>query len=134
MKYYISYLFIFFIISNLFLNSIEFKARQLDILIWNIHRKESFFSRFIHFYFRIRRMYSAHFVGMCINSKYLKIDTNVRYVNVKFVNVKIYFDFLSSIVSSYHIRTAKFATAIKRLKSKFSKEFKSNFNKVNFFF
>ena len=79
-------------------------------------------------------MYSVHFVGMCINSKYLKIDTNVRYVNVKFVNVKIYFDFLSSIVSSYHIRTAKFATAIKRLKSKFSKEFKSNFNKVNFFF
>lgn len=65
-----------------------------------------------------------------------KIDTNVRYVNVnvKFVNVKIYFDFLSSIVSSYHVRITKSVTAIKRLKNTFPKEFKSNLNKFNFFF
>lgn len=43
----------------------------------------------------------------------------------KFVNVKeMYFDLLSSIVSSYHVRIAKFAIAIERLKSTFSKEFK----------
>lgn len=53
MKNYINVIYVFFfIISNLFLNSIEFNARQLDILIRNIYRKELFFQDFTRFYFR----------------------------------------------------------------------------------
>lgn len=53
-------------------------------------------------------------------------------IDVRYVNVKIYSDLLSSIVSSYHVRISKFVTAIERLKSTFSKEFKSTLYKVFF--